>query len=142
MSLEHASLERDNKQRVETFFAAMNRGDAAALVAAYADDGYVQTIGNTLISGRFTKAQISAAAGAIFENFPQGIRFTISAMTAEGERVAVEAESDGMHISGKRYRNQYHFLFRFRDGELVTLKEYMDTERVTDVLCGGQRPPS
>ena len=142
MSLEHASLERDNKQRVETFFAAMNRGDAAALVAAYADDGYVQTIGNTLISGRFTKAQISAAAGAIFENFPQGIRFTISAMTAEGERVAVEAESDGMHISGKRHHNQYPFLFRFRDGELVTLKEYMDTERVTDVLCGGQRPPS
>ena len=29
---------------------------------------------------------------------------------------------------------------RFRRGELVTLKEYLDTERVTDVLCGGQRP--
>jgi len=23
---------------------------------------------------------------------------------------------------------------------LLKLKEYMDTERVTDVLCGGQRP--
>lgn len=142
MSLEQASLEQDNKRRVEAFSAAMNRGDAAALVAAYADDGYVQTMGNTLISGTFTRAQISAAAGAIFETFPQGIRFTISAMTAEGERVAVEAESDGMHISGRRYHNQYHFLFRFRDGELATLKEYLDTERVTDVLCGGQRPRS
>jgi ketosteroid isomerase-like protein len=134
------TLEQQNKRRVEAFFDAMNRGDAAAIVAAYADDGYVHTMGHTLISGKFTKAQISAAAGAIFDSFPQGIRFTITAMTAEGERVAVEAESDGMHASGKRYQNQYHFLFLFRDGKLVTLKEYMDTERVTDVLCGGQRP--
>jgi ketosteroid isomerase-like protein len=134
------TLEHKNKKRVEAFFKAMSNSDSAAIVAAYADDGYVQTMGHTLISGKFTKAQISAAAGAIFETFPQGIRFTIKAMTAEGERVAVEAESDGMHISGKRYQNEYHFLFVFRNGELVTLKEYMDTERVTDVLCGGQRP--
>lgn len=140
MSTESDRLVQDNKQRVEAFFDAMNRGDSAAIVAAYADDGYVQTMGQTLISGKFTKAQISAAAGAIFETFPQGILFRISAMTAEGERVAVEAESDGMHVSGKRYQNLYHFLFQFRDGKLVTLKEYMDTERVTDILCGGQRP--
>lgn len=136
------SVEQENKKRVEAFFAAMNRSDSTAIVAAYADDGHVQTMGQTLISGKFSKAQITAAAGAIFESFPQGIRFTISAMTAEGERVAVEAESDGMHISGRRYQNQYHFLFEFRKGELVSLKEYMDTERVTDVLCGGQRPPA
>lgn len=134
------TLEHNNKKRVEAFFKAMSSSDAATIVAAYADDGYVQTMGHTLISGKFTKAQISAAAGAIFETFPQGIHFTIKAMTAEGERVAVEAESDGMHISGKRYQNEYHFLFVFRNGQLVTLKEYMDTERVTDVLCGGQRP--
>jgi uncharacterized protein len=71
--------------------------------------------------------------------FPQGIRFTIQAMTAEGERVAVEAESEGMHVSGRLYSNQYHFLFRFREGKVVEFKEYMDTERVTDILCGGQR---
>ena len=74
---------------------------------------------NTLISGTFTKARIREAAGRIFEAFPQGIRFTIHAMTAEGERVAVEAESRGMHVSGKLYNNFYHFLFQFRDGQLV-----------------------
>lgn len=134
------SLEQQNKQRVNDFFAAMNRGDSTAIVEAYADDGYVQTMGHTLISGQYGKEQITAAAGAIFANFPQGLAFTINGMTAEGERVAVEAESDGLHISGKHYRNQYHFLFIFRAGKLVTLKEYLDTEHVTDVLCGGQRP--
>lgn len=135
------NLEQHNKRRVEDFFDALNRGDVAALVAAYADDGQLTTMGGTLISGTYGKAQIQAAAGGIFEAFPQGLRFFVKAMTAEGERVAVEAESDGLHASGQRYSNQYHFLFRFRDGKVVELKEYMDTERVTDILCGGQRPP-
>ena len=135
------NLEQHNKRRVEDFFDALNRGDVAALVAAYADDGQLTTMGGTLISGTYSKAQIQAAAGGIFEAFPQGLRFFVKAMTAEGERVAVEAESDGLHASGQRYSNQYHFLFRFRDGKVVELKEYMDTERVTDILCGGQRPP-
>jgi len=131
-----------NKALVERFFAAMNAGDAAGIVDAYAEDGAVWTSGRTLISGTFSKTLIREASGRIFEAFPKGIRFTILAMTAEGERVAVEAESHGEHVSGKLYTNQYHFLFEFRDGLVVRLKEYMDTERVTDILCGGQRPPA
>ena len=136
------SVEQDNKQAVERFFAAMNRGDVKALIDAYAEDGQLSTMGNTLISGRYSKAQIRQAAGSIFQVFPQGIRFSIDAMTAEGERVAVEAHSEGLHVSGQTYSNEYHFLFRLRDGKVVELKEYMDTERVTDILCGGQRRPS
>jgi len=134
------TLEESNKQAVRKFFAAMNRGDVAALVAAYADDGKLETMGRTLISGRFTKAQIAAAAGQIYQAFPSGISFTIDSMTAEGDRVAVEAHSAGQHVSGRLYTNEYHFLFVFRDGYVALLREYMDSERVTDVLCGGQRP--
>ena len=136
------SIEQTNKKLAQDFFAAMNKGDTKAIVDAYADDGQLVTMGNTLISGTYSKAQITAAAGSIFVVFPQGIRFTIKAMTAEGERVAVEAESEGMHVSGKLYSNQYHFLCRFRDGRLLEFKEYMDTERVTDILCGGQCRPT
>ena len=131
-----------NKKLVEDFFDTLNRGDVPALVAAYAEDGGLTTMGNTLISGTYTRAQIQQAAGSIFDVFPKGLRFTVKAMTAEGERVAAEAESEGLHVSGKHYSNQYHFLFRFRDGKVVELKEYMDTERVTDILCGGQRRPA
>ncbi len=136
------SIEQKNRKLAEDFFGHLNRGDAQAIVDAYADDGYCHTMGGTLISGVFSKAQITQAAGMIFQAFPQGIRFTIKAMTAEGERVAVEAESEGLHVSGKVYSNQYHFLFVFRDGKVAAFKEYMDTERVTDILCGGQRPAS
>lgn len=136
------SIEQRNKQAAQAFFDILNRGDVPALIAAYAEDGRCVTMGNTLISGTYSRDQIASAAGGIYQVFPQGIRFTIKAMTAEGERVAVEAESEGAHVSGQVYTNQYHFLMRFRDGKVVEFKEYMDTERVTDILCGGQKRPS
>jgi len=134
------TVEERNKKLVQEFFELLNRGDVAGIVAAYAADGQLQTMGRTLISGRFTRAQIEAAAGQIYQAFPQGLGFSIDAMTAEGERVAVEAHSEGRHASGVTYSNEYHFLFVFREGRIELLREYMDTERVTDILCGGQRP--
>jgi ketosteroid isomerase-like protein len=135
------TIEERNKQHVRDFFAAMNAGDITTIIASYADDGYLHTMGGTLVSGKYTREQIQAVAGQIYQAFPRGLEFTLDAMTAEGERVAVEAHSRGEHVSGKVYSNEYHFLFVFRDGRLAVLKEYMDTERVTDILCGGQRPP-
>ncbi len=131
-----------NKALVTRFFQAMNTGNVDFIVDSYASDGCLQTMGATLISGLFSREQIAASAGGIFEVFPQGLLFTVLSMVGEGDKVAVEATSEGKHISGQTYTNEYHFLFEFRDGKLLRLKEYLDTERVTDVLCGGQRPPS
>jgi ketosteroid isomerase-like protein len=131
----------DNKRRVQAFFDALGAGDVDALVGAYHDAGVLETMGTTLISGRFDKAQISAAANGIFEAFPEGLAFTLHGMVAEGDKVAVEAESRGRHASGALYNNHYHFLFEFRDGRVLRLREYLDTELATDVLCGGQRRP-
>ena len=131
-----------NKRIVTHFFDALNRGDVPFIVDAYAADGCVQTMGNTLISGVFSRDQVAASAGGIFDVFPNGLTFTILNMVGEDDKVAVEATSVGEHISGQTYSNEYHFLFEFQSGKLIRLKEYMDTERVTDVLCGGQRPLS
>lgn len=129
-----------NKKLSLEFIDAIGRNDVSAIVAAYADDGRVTTMGNTLISGTFTKDQIVAAADQVLGMFPEGLAFTVHSIIAEGDRVAVEAESMGHHSSGKTYNQKYHFLMHWRDGKLVHLKEYMDTEHLTDVLCGGQRP--
>ena len=129
-----------NKIIVTHFFDALNRGDVAFIVDAYAADGCVQTMGNTLISGVFSREQVAASAGGIFDVFPNGLTFTILSMVGEYDKVAVEATSVGEHISGQTYSNEYHFLFEFQSGKLIRLKEYMDTELVTDVLFGWQRP--
>jgi len=56
----------------------------------------------------------------------------IKAVTAEADRVALEAESDADLINGKHYHNYYHFLFVIRDGQVREAKEYLDTKHVTD----------
>lgn len=129
-----------NKAIISNFLEVIGQGDVAAIRAAYAEDGYCQTMGNTLISGKFGREQVAAAAGRIFDAFPNGVRFDVVNMTAEDDRVAVEAVSHGDHVSGAHYSNHYHFFFRLRDGKITELREFMDTELVTDILCGGQRP--
>jgi ketosteroid isomerase-like protein len=124
-----------NKRLTREFIDAIASGDTAAIVAAYADDGRVVTMGDTLISGVYTKPQIAAVAGAILQAFPGRLQFTIHSMTAEADRVAVEAESSGVHASGKPYNNHYHFLFTVRDGKITGVKEYLDTMHTQAVIC-------
>ena len=129
-----------NRRIVAAFVDALGRQDVAAILSAYHDEATIQTMGNTLISGVYPRAQIEAFASGILETFPQGLNYTIHTMVAEADCVAVEASVSGMHSSGARYENDLHFLFRLRDGKIASLREYLDTERVTEVLCGGQRP--
>lgn len=131
-----------NKQIVIDFFDQMSNGNVKGFLDLYHEGGAVWTSGNTLISGTQKKAAIQEFAGGIYDAFPEGLKFKIISMTAEDDRVAVEAESEGMHVSGVKYQNFYHFLFILKDSKVLLLKEYMDTEKVTDILCGGQRPVS
>jgi ketosteroid isomerase-like protein len=128
------------REFIQSFFEAMSEGDTDAIVNAYHPEGRVETMGNTLISGSRGLDEIKSFAPAVLESFPNKLKFTIKNITAEDNRVAVEAESTGEHVSGQHYNNQYHFLFELKDEKIYRLKEYMDTELVTDILCGGQRP--
>ncbi|MFN8544425.1 MAG: nuclear transport factor 2 family protein [Candidatus Binatia bacterium] len=128
---------RESRRLAEALFAALSRSDRAAVDRLYADDFELWTAGSLPFSGRFTRAQAMQGMDAVLGLFPDGLAFTILAMTAEGERVAVEAESHGRHVSGRVYHNHYHFLVVVRDGKIVQLKEYMDTEHARAVLASG-----
>jgi ketosteroid isomerase-like protein len=130
----------DNKKLARELVDAMSRGDTQWFLDNYAEDVVVWTMGNTLISGKYDKSQVAGFADSIFEAFPLGISFTIHGMVAEGDTIAMETESQGVHACGKQYNNFYHMLVKFRDGKITLLKEYLDTELVTDVLAGGVRP--
>lgn len=134
------SLAEQNRQTVNDFLSAMQNGDVAGIVDAYHPDGELQTMGNTLISGRYNRQQIEQFAGGIFDAFPAGLDYQVHNIIAEQDRVAVETSVSGLHSSGQYYHNQIHFLFHFAEGKILLLKEYLDTERATEILCGGQRP--
>ena len=104
------SIEK-NKLFVTAFINAMSEGNTEAIIDAYHPEGRVETMGNTLISGSRGLDEIKSFAPAVLEAFPAKLSFNINHITAEENRVAVEAESNGIHVSGKHYNNQYHFLF-------------------------------
>lgn len=71
---------------------------------------------------------------------PHGLEITVGAVTAEDDRVAVEAESKGVLSNGRLYHNRYHFLFVLREGRIRVVKEYLDTLHARETL-GSLRAP-
>ena len=130
------SLEQ-NKQLARDFMDALVRADIQAIQDAFTPDGVCWTSGTMPISGTRTRDQVAEAARGVLGVFPEGLKFTIKTLTAEGDCVAIEAESHGRHKSGRTYANQYHFLMRVRGGKIAEWREYMDTMHANDVLCGG-----
>ena len=122
-----------NKQIAIKFFEALSSGSEAYL-DFYNDDSIIWTAGDNAIGGTRTKKEIITFAKDILEAFPNGIEFKITGITAENERVAVEVQGDAIHISGKPYNNFYHFLLKIKDGKIIELKEYMDTQLAVKVL--------
>ena len=130
----------DNKRTVRRYFELLTRNDIAGLLDIYDDAMRLFVPGNNCTSGTYDKNQLVEMARMVGSAFPQGLELTVLGMIAEGDKVAAQVESRGTHISGKPYNNQYHFLITVRDGKIVENREYMDTELVTEVICGGNRP--
>jgi ketosteroid isomerase-like protein len=75
-----------------------------------------------------------AGGDAIFEDGAPTIEIT--GVTAEGERVAIEGTGRGRLRNGRDYDNTYHFLMIVRDGRVLSVREYMDSQHVAEVFDG------
>ena len=129
-----------NKAIAERFFDCLNKQDVDALLALYADSLTFWTAGSLPFSGTHTRAEVRPMVTGVTGVFPDGLHFTVDAMTAEGDRVAVEARAEGRHVSGATYQQRYHFLFIIRDGMIQSFSEYFDTLHANDVLCSTPAP--
>ena len=126
---------KENKEIAIKFFEALSSGSEAYL-DFYNDDSIIWTAGNNAIGGTRTKKEIIDFAQGILAAFPTGITFNITGMTAENERVAVEVNGEAIHASGEAYNNKYHFLLTIKNGKIIELKEYMDTQLAAKILLG------
>ena len=83
--------------------------------------------------------KLRAVARVAAEIFPTGVGARISSRAFGTDELAlVEAEGDGLHVSGKRYRNRYAFVFDVSDEGITSIREYLDTLHAEDVF-GGDR---
>jgi ketosteroid isomerase-like protein len=126
-----------NKQVALSFLEYFSAGKIEAALALMADTATWWVAGKPdtfALAGTKTKAQFAELLQGIGTAMPKGLRVTPKGLTAEGDRVAVEAESYGETARGKIYHNQYHFLFEVRDGKIEAVREYLDTMHANEVL--------
>ena len=129
------SIEQDNKQVVTKFLQLFSSGDVAQTMAMFAEDATWWVAGTMPISGTYDKAQFTQLLSGVLETCTGPIQIKPLAFTAEGERVALEAESYTQTRNGRTYNNFYHFLFKVREGKIAGVKEFLDTMHTNAVLC-------
>ena len=129
------SVAEENKEIAIMFFEALSSGTETYL-DFYNDDSIIWTAGDNAIGGTRSKKEIIDFAQGILAAFPKGISFNITGITAENERVAVEVSGESTHASGEAYNNKYHFLLKIKNGKILELKEYMDTQLAAKILLG------
>jgi uncharacterized protein len=125
----------ENKRLVLGFFENLSAGNGAAVLGAMADSATWWIQGNFPLSGTKSKQEFAAVVGELGSKIDGGLRVTPKGITAEGDRVAVEAESYAKMKNGKTYKNTYHFLLVVRDGKIQSVREYLDTIHANEVLC-------
>lgn len=120
-------MSQQNKQIAIQFIEAFSRGDTEATKACLAPDAVAVAKGFGKLSGARTCDFILATTGLFKQVIPSGLRPAFKAVTAEGDRVAVEFEGDATLANGERYCNQYCMVFTLRDGKIKQVNEYFCT---------------
>lgn len=129
----------DNKKTALDFWARFSRLDVDGAMAYTTDDFTWWMAGKPdkfPLCGLMSKEKFLGVFGQILEIAPKGIQVEPLVVTAEGDRVAVEAKSTAKTTKGKVYNNEYHFLMHFTpEGKIKAVKEYLDTMHTYDVFC-------
>lgn len=125
-----------NKALITQFFAALSSGKVDRIGEFLADDARWWVSGTVEgISGIYTKSETLELLGQVAGVYKAGaLHIAPTAMIAEGQRVAVEAESYAELHNGKVYNNLYHFVFDIKGDQITSFKEYMDTQHVVDTF--------
>ena len=124
----------DNKALVSKFWQVFSEMRYDEMFDMLTDDAVWWVSGTTSLSGSHPKEVFRQMISGMGPLAPKGVQMNVLQVTAEDDRVAVEAVSHGELSNGKLYQNKYHLLLTVRDGKVSSVKEYMDTEHVTEVL--------
>lgn len=94
-------------------------------------------------AGTFTVAQVRSVAEASASWFAEPMRFSVRRIIADGDTVAVELHSDTVFRGGAPYSNDYVMIYEVRGGQIVSVREYLDTKLIADGLAAlGERHPA
>ena len=126
----------DNRQVIQTFFDAANCGDMDSCFNQLADDVTWTNIGSTQFSGTYAGKDVllEKLLGPLFGRLKAGLFSTVDNIIAEGEFVVVQSRGSAETKDGRPYNNTYCHVFSIRNGKIVEVMEYFDTELTSAVF--------
>lgn len=127
-----------NKNLINNYFDAVNRGDDAAILALVSDDFEFKSMHKNpeFLRISWDKEQFAAAPRLMSGQMNKPLVITPSLLIAEGDYVTAEAESWGEMKDGRVYNNAYHFLFTIKNDLITQVKEYSCSYTAADVFGG------
>jgi ketosteroid isomerase-like protein len=126
----------DNKQVVLSMYEALNSGDSAGYFARMADDVEITYFGSHRLAGTYHgKTELLKNFVPLLRARLDGsIKLHVKNIIAEADQVVVEATGEARTKDGLSYNNLYCIVLKLRDGVIVQLREYMDTELTKQVF--------
>lgn len=125
-----------NKQLVIEHFNLMNQGLYIAALKDFADDMVWWCGGSDAHGGASTKQQLlDAYTEQLPKYFPNGFSQKIEKMFGEGDWVVAYGHNSTPKTgAGKPYFNHFAWIFQFREGKIIMLREYFDTAHAREAL--------
>jgi uncharacterized protein len=126
----------ENKTAARRFFERFSLSDIDGALATMTDDATWWIPGKKERSpsaGLYSKERISRLFNRMVNALENGLTMTVVSCIAEGDHVSLEVVSSGDLKNGRKYRQEYHMLMRFRDGKIASVREYLDTQYANDV---------
>jgi uncharacterized protein len=104
----------------EAYLAAVTAGDLPDSLLTDDMSAWLTT------QGPISKAAYQGAIRLFARMALSPIQFTVDAMTAQDDRVVIEAHSQATLINGEAYGNTYVFSIRVRDGRIAWIAEHFN----------------
>ena len=126
-----------NEQFVRKFFKVLSSGDLEKLRPMF----HKKAVWKVMATGIPGAGQMEGRDNIIDKLLgqiggtcvPGDPKVKINALISDGPVVLAEAHGTGTLKNGKQYDNMYAFVLKVKDGQIIALREYMDSHHVTTI---------
>jgi uncharacterized protein len=131
-------MKTDPKSVVVRYIEAARDGMSAVIRDSFAPDATWEYPGDLPLSGTYRGVDtiVDTFLGGAARLMAPGTRVTIELVNviADGDQVAAEWTSRATTRNGTPYHNRNVGIFTVRDGTIVSVREYTDTQHAAQVL--------
>lgn len=124
----------ENKKLTMELFEALSVGDWDVCERLIDESVEWWVIGDTQASGVKNKEKYIKLGKAALSHSEKGLELRYGDITAEGDRVMLEAWGNMQMKNGNVYANTYVFKTQWKNGKVISAREFLDTALIDRVF--------